>query len=95
MLLLLVADSHPPVPEQHHQTGSGERGPQETNLRPRGCGELLPPPCCFFPVVCGLESSRIVNNPPFIRKYTFWVLVFVRPHIRQHFLSVIVCYFSY
>lgn len=40
--VVLVADSHPPVPKQHHQTGAGERGPQETDLRPRGCGELLP-----------------------------------------------------
>ena len=65
MLLLPVADPHPPVPKQHHQTGAGERGPQETDLRPRGCGELLPPPCCLFSVVYGLNSSRIVNSLPF------------------------------
>lgn len=45
---LVVADSHPSVPKQHHQAGARERDPQEADLRPRGCGELLLTPFLFF-----------------------------------------------
>jgi hypothetical protein len=86
MFVLLVADSHPPVPKQHHQTGAGKRGPQETDLRSRGCGELPPPPHCFSSVVFGLNSSRIMNGLLCICTYTFWVLFLVRPHISKSLL---------